>query len=71
MMNQQINTPQIFKAASLGFAQSLINNGVPQEHVAAAVNRYMAVDGPVMRKAARVQAIDTMIANRLTYMGIR
>lgn len=71
MMNNQITTQQIFKAASLGFAQSLINNGVPQEHVAAAVNRYMAFDGPVMRKAARVQAIDTMLANRLQWMGMR
>lgn len=65
MTGPQITPQHIIKAASYGFAQSLINNGVPTEKVAAAVARYNAPDGPLMRKAARVQAIDTMLSNRL------
>lgn len=58
------------KAAALGFAQSLYNNGANDQEVAALTRQYTDEnDGLMAKRAARQELIMGLVANRLAEIG--
>lgn len=68
-MNEAQNYALI-KAAALGYAQSLYNNGATDEEVHALVSHYTDdTNGTLVKKAARQQYIMGLVAQRLQQIG--
>lgn len=68
-MNEVQLTHAMIKAAALGYAQSLYNNGANDQEVHALVSHYTDENGTMAKRAARQQIIAELVANRLQQIG--
>lgn len=65
----EVQCYSMLKAAALGYAQSLYNNGANDAEVAALTRHYVDDNGTLTKRAARQDYIKACVLQRLAAMG--
>ena len=68
-MNEAQFEQALIKAAALGYAQSLYNNGANDQEVHALTSHYTDEHGTLAKRAARKQIVAELVAHRLQEIG--